>query len=168
MNHYIVDRFMALKHPEIHENLVNTVQNTLHAHDIHSAEDAENARRALSERKLASLERASNQAGEMLGITAADLLKMQEAKAARIRNSGNKRSSRAMDLAAESFVESEREGLSAEQAVTRACDIIGQSFGERTREQETDRKTVGTWLRDLQEFGVTSIPPARRGRPKKE
>lgn len=167
MNTYIVDAFVALKYPERHEEQLESLRKALAGMGIRSETDAKQAESDRHAAKLKVLEKANNEAGEMLGFSIEDLIRFQETRSAQRRESGENHHAKAMKVAAAAFLEAEQRGLLAREAVDAAEHAMGQEFASG-RESQIDRKTLGAWLRSLQDFGVTKIPRATKGRPKKE
>ncbi|HET8903660.1 MAG TPA: hypothetical protein VFN16_06680 [Saccharospirillum sp.] len=164
-----IDFFMIAKHPnralELQKAFRQSIDQFKSDRGLETSADLEEALSNLRKAKLEALRQANNEAGEMLGLTVEDLLALGEAKSKRKRQSGNP-SIDAMQVAARSFVDAEREALSGTKAVDKAWSDVLEECDPSSKDGRTDRKTVGRWLSELQEWGLTTIPKAKKGRPK--
>jgi hypothetical protein len=164
-----IDFFMTAKHPtralELRKAYRQSIDQFKSERGLETPADLQEASNNLYKAKLEALRQANNEAGEMQNLTAEELLAFGEAKSKRIRQSGNP-STNAMQVAARAFVDAEREALSGTEAVDKAWSDVLAECDPSSKDGRTDRKTVGRWLSELQEWGLTTIPKAKKGRPK--
>lgn len=158
----VVDRYMQLKHPDRWAELQDSCASTLEPLEN---VDAESAQELLREKKRRYLARFDASLLDALGFSIDDAIRAKEHQANN-RTAGAHRPKHldgGIDAALQSFVESEKQGHDHAEAVKAA-----QYAADQVCRTPIHRKTIAAWLNELIAWGVTTIPRAQRGRPKKE